>query len=245
MLMGTKSSISKRPLRPKQTRLSPKERRKKFLHEATEFFSEEGFNANTRELARKLGVTQPLLYRYFPSKEHLIKEVYRTVYLERWDPEWDQLLTDRSRPIRARLEQFYRAYTDVIFTRKWMRIYLFSGLKGLDINRWYLSVVQKKILTRIIEEYRHEAGLPPQKKPTAAELELAWAFHSGIFYYGIRKLIYDAPVLEDKDQVIAVTLNVFLEGIAKVFGTRVNVSAAPARVRETARATKAGRTLQA
>lgn len=217
-------------------RLSPEERRKEFIHEATEFFSEEGFNGGTRELAAKLGVTQPLLYRYFPSKEHLIKEVYRTVYLERWDPEWDSLLTDRSRPIRARLEQFYRAYTDVIFTRKWMRIYLFSGLKGLDINRWYLSVVQKKILTRIIQEYRHEAGLPPQKKPAAAELELAWAFHSGIFYYGVRKLIYEAPVLEDKDRVITVTLNVFLEGIARVFGTNVKVSAARAKPRAAVRA---------
>ena len=27
-------------------------------------------------------MTQPLLYRYFPSKDDLIKEVYRTVYLE-------------------------------------------------------------------------------------------------------------------------------------------------------------------
>jgi hypothetical protein len=39
----------------------------------------------TRDLARRLGVTQPLLYRYFPSKDDLIKEVYRTVYLEPFD----------------------------------------------------------------------------------------------------------------------------------------------------------------
>ena len=236
--MRKKSTKSRSVARAKRTRLSPEERRKEFVHEATEFFSEEGFNGGTRELAAKLGVTQPLLYRYFPSKEHLIKEVYRTVYLDRWDPEWDKLLTDRSRPIRARLEQFYRAYTDVIFTRKWMRIYLFSGLKGLDINRWYLSVVQKKILTRIIQEYRHEAGLPPQKNPSPAELELAWAFHSGIFYYGVRKLIYEAPVLEDKDRVIAVTLNVFLAGIARVFGTSIHATAPRAQPQRAAKPAK-------
>ena len=61
--------------RVKQKRLSPEDRRQEFVRKATEFFSEEGFNGGTRELARRLGVTQPLLYRYFPSKEELIKEV--------------------------------------------------------------------------------------------------------------------------------------------------------------------------
>ena len=36
-------------------------------------------------------MTQPLLYRYFPSKDDLIKEVYRTVYLEPFDAGWESL----------------------------------------------------------------------------------------------------------------------------------------------------------
>lgn len=131
--------------RAKQKRLSPDDRRKEFVAKATEFFSEEGFGGGTRDLARRLGVTQPLLYRYFPSKDDLIKEVYRTVYLDPLDTGWEKLLTDRSRPIRDRLREFYNAYTDVIFTRKWLRIYFYSGLKGLDINRWYVGVVRDKI----------------------------------------------------------------------------------------------------
>src|SRR5271163_2148248 len=157
----------------KQRRLSPGDRRKEFVAKATEFFSEEGFGGGTRDLARRLGVTQPRLYRYFPSKDDLIKEVYRTVYLEPLDAGWEKLPADRSRPIRDRLQEFYKAYTNVIFTRKWLRIYLYSGLKGLDINRWYLSVVRDKILTRIIGECRHEAGLPIHTRPTVSELEMA------------------------------------------------------------------------
>ncbi|HST95288.1 MAG TPA: TetR/AcrR family transcriptional regulator [Microvirga sp.] len=214
---------------PKRTRLSPDQRRRDFIRKATELFSEEGFDGGTRELARKLGVTQPLLYRYFPSKEELIREVYRTVYIDRWKDEWDGLLADRSRPIRVRLEEFYRDYTDTIFTREWMRIYLFSGLKGFDLNRWYVGMIQDRILAKIVEEYRHEAGLPPQSPPAPAELELAWVLHSGIFYYGVRKHIYESPVLEDKDRVIANALDVFLEGISRVFGTAVKVRAAYAR----------------
>jgi AcrR family transcriptional regulator len=205
--------------RAKQKRLSPDDRRKEFVAKATEFFSEEGFGGGTRDLARRLGVTQPLLYRYFPSKDDLIKEVYRTVYLEPLDTGWEKLLTDRSRPIRDRLREFYNAYTSVIFTRKWLRIYLYSGLKGLDINRLYVGVVRDKILTRIIRECRHESGLPAHGKPTAAEIEMAWVFHSGIFYYGVRKYIYESPVLEDKEQMISDALDVFLAGFGQVFGT--------------------------
>ncbi len=212
----------------KQRRLSPGERRKEFVAKATEFFAEEGFGGGTRDLARRLGVTQPLLYRYFPSKDDLIKEVYRTVYLEPLDRGWDGLLADRSRSLRERLLEFYRGYTKVIFRRKWLRIYLYSGLKGLDINRWYVGVVRDKILTRIIRECRHELGLPAQSRPTAPEIELAWVFHSGIFYYGVRKYIYESPVLEDQEQMIHDALDAFLSGYARVFGRSRPVSMRPA-----------------
>ena len=214
----------------KQKRLSPDERRREFVAKATEFFSEEGFGGGTRALARRLGVTQPLLYRYFPSKDDLIKEVYRTVYLDPLETGWEKLLTDRSRPLRDRLLEFYRTYTDAIFTRKWLRIYLYSGLKGLDINRWYVGMVKDKILTRIIRECRHEVGLAMQNKPSAAELELAWVLHGGIFYYGVRKYIYESPVLEDKDRVIGDALDVFLAGFERVNENSADVRRAPIKV---------------
>ncbi|WP_088344451.1 MULTISPECIES: TetR/AcrR family transcriptional regulator [Rhodomicrobium] len=213
----------------KQKRLSPGERKRDFIQKAAELFAEEGFGGGTRELANKLGVTQPLLYRYFPSKEELIEEVYRSVFLDRWDPEWDALLADRAVPIRERLERFYCSYTDAIFTRQWLRIYLFAGLKGLDLNSRYIEFVQERILTRIIVEYRHEAGLPPQEKPAAAEMELAWFLQGGIFYYGVRKHLYGLEVLEDKDRVIANALDVFLEGISRLFATSVRMRSAYGR----------------
>ena len=216
--------------RAKQKRLSPDDRRKEFVVKATEFFSEEGFGGGTRDLARRLGVTQPLLYRYFPSKDDLIKEVYRTVYLEPLDTGWEKLLTDRSRPIRDRLQEFYNAYTNVIFDRKWLRIYFYSGLKGLDINRWYVDMVRDKILARIIKECRHEAGFPVQSRPSAAELELAWVFHGGIFYYGVRKFIYGSPALEDKEQMIGDALDAFLTGYARVFGAATELRLTPMKV---------------
>lgn len=205
----------------KKKRLSSAERRAEFISKAIEFFAEEGFESSTRSLARYLGVTQPLLYRYFPSKDDLIKEVYQTVYLNRWQDDWDLLLTDRTRPLRDRLQEFYEAYTDAIFAREWLRIFLFSGLKGVEINRWYVGLVNERILERILTEYRIEAGQAIDEaqsaSPTPEQLEMAWVMHGGIFYYGIRKHIYESPVLEDKALMISNALDVFLKGIGEAF----------------------------
>ena len=213
--------MSKKPassaVRVKQRRLSPDERRKDFIQKATEFFADEGFGGGTRELAKRLGVTQPLLYRYFPNKEELIKEVYRTVYLEPLNNGWEKGLTDRSVPIRDRLQQFYEDYTDVIFDRNWLRIYLFSGLKGLEINRLYISIVRDKILTRVIKELRFAAGRAASSKPTAAEMEMAWVFHGSIFYYGLRRYIYEAPVQHEKETMISNALDLYLIAVNRMY----------------------------
>lgn len=199
---------------PKRKRLSPDDRRDDIVAKATTFFADEGFGGGTRELARRLGVTQPLLYRYFPSKDDLIREVYRKVYLEPLDSGWDRLLSNRSRTMGDRLKDFYDRYTEVIFTRQWLRIFFYAGLSGLDLNRSYLSVVGDKILTLVIAECRAEAGLTAQRAPTAAEMELGWILHGSIVYYGIRKQIYGSPVAEDRRQTIGRAVELFLAGFA-------------------------------
>src|SRR5258708_33035336 len=95
-----------KPARTKQKRLSPEDRRQEFVSKATEFFSEEGFGGGTRDLARRLGVTQPLLYRYFPSEDDLIKEGYPPVYLEPLDTCWDKRVADPATPDPDRLQEF-------------------------------------------------------------------------------------------------------------------------------------------
>ena len=46
---------------------------------------------------------------------------------------------------------------------------------------------------------------------------MAWVLQSGIFYYGVRKYIFESPVLEDKRQVISDALDVFLAGFERIF----------------------------
>jgi len=200
----------------RRKRLPSSERREEFIAKAVEFFAEEGFESSTRGLARRLGVTQPLLYRYFPSKDDLISEVYDAVYVGRWRPEFEELIADRTRPLEERLNAFYGLYTEVIFNREWMRIYLFSGLKGVDINRRYMGLVRRRILEPIVAEARAEEGLP-ERPATDAEIEFAWVMHGGIFYYGVRDLIYESAVSADKTEVIDDAVAALLFGLKRRF----------------------------
>ena len=172
-------------------------------------------------------MTQPLLYRYFPSKDDLIKEVYRTVYLEPFDHRLGQAagrpLAAVTRPAAGILSR----YTDVIFTRKWLRIYLYSGLKGLDINRWYVGVVRDKILTRIMRECRHELGF--RRKASRPHPRSNWPgyFTAASSITAFANTSTNLPVLEDKEQMISDALDVFLAGFERVFGRARPVSMRP------------------
>lgn len=195
-------------------RLSPNERRRRLIQEATTFFAEVGFGGGTRELAKRIGVTQPLLYRYFPNKDDLVQAVYELVFVNRWRSEWDDLLQDRSIPLRDRLVRFYCSYSEVAYTSEWLRIYLFSGLKGADINRWYIKLIEERILTPIIRELYFDKGraVAENYKPDQKDLELAWFLQSSIFYYAIRKHIYMIPVADDRDGTIERYVTLFITG---------------------------------
>ena len=79
---------------------SQHQRRKRIVQAAAALGSRGGIEAmQMRTVSERAGVALGTLYRYFPSKEDLIAEVYRTVFLDRWRPEWEMLLGDRSRPL--------------------------------------------------------------------------------------------------------------------------------------------------
>jgi AcrR family transcriptional regulator len=204
--------------RPPRTRLSADERERHIARGAVAFFCEAGFGGQTRELAKRLGITQPLLYRYFPNKEALIDRVYREVYLNRWDPRWEEMLDDRSRPARERIVDFYRDYAKAVLSYEWIRIFMFSGLRGMNLNSRYLTLVRDRIYTRVIRELRREHGLPPPAQVAISELEfeLVWALHASIFYIGIRKWIYGLEIPENVDEIVGHLATSFLDGVPAV-----------------------------
>jgi AcrR family transcriptional regulator len=195
-------------------RLGGAERERLIVEGAIRFFAEHGFDGRTRDLARKLGITQPLLYRYFPSKRALAERVYREVFLRRWNPAWEALLVDRSLPLRDRLERLYRGYVAAIFNYEWVRIFMFAGLKGVNINRRYLRIVRERLFVPLCRELRLQEGLPPPEQVplTDAELEMCWRMHGGFYYMAIRKWVYHLPIPRDLGAVIGQGIDLFLRG---------------------------------
>lgn len=173
-------------------RLPPEKRQKQIVDEAVRFFAEYGLDGKTRDLAKRLGVTQSLIFKYFESKQALIEAVYAHVYLDRISPEWAGLLRDRDRPLRDRMVTFYREYGERIFDYDWMRIFMFSGLAGADLNRRYLSHLSQTLLMPMRDEIRHEVG--EVRAPTPEDV---WSLHGSIVYIGIRQHIYHMPVPDD------------------------------------------------
>jgi len=196
----------------RRTRMLPDARRSDVLAQAIRYFADEGFDGGTRGLAKRIGITQPLLYRYFPSKDDLVNEVYRAVYLDRWQVEWETGLTDRALPLEARLKRFYAAYTGVVFDRNWMRIFFFAGLKGLDINARYLSRVQSALLDPIRAETCVTFGVDPAAAPSGLH-DLLWNMHGAIFYHGVRLNIYGAKDV-DVPRVIDSAVEGFMRNAA-------------------------------
>lgn len=182
----------------KRNRLDPDVRAKQILRGAITFFAEHGFSGQTRELTAELGVSKGLLYRYFPSKDALIDRVYEEVFLRRWNPEWEVVLTDRSRRLIDRLKLFYLDYAEMLREYEWVRIYLFAGLANSSINRRYIKLAIERIYKPVINELRLEFGFPAleQVDATEPELELMWNLHGSIFYIGVRKWVYgiDLPL---------------------------------------------------
>ena len=164
-----------------------------------------GLDGTTRDLARALGITQSLLFKYFPSKAELLKAVYAEVYLDRMSPEWPAMLSDRSRPLRGRMLAFYDAYSRLIFERSWMRIFMFSGLAGAELNRRYLEHLADVILRPLLEELH--AAAPGSRRP---DMEDIWNLHGGIVYIGIRRHIYQVPCPDDAGPAIEAALDRFL-----------------------------------
>jgi AcrR family transcriptional regulator len=182
------------------------------------FFAEFGFSGQTRELAQRLGITQPLLYRYFPTKQDLIDRVFDELFLKRIDPQWVGLITDRSRPLRERLVDFYQRYAQNTYTYEWIRIYMFSALRGNDLNRRYIRIVEERILKPVCAEIRHDCALPidPASPITEAELEHVWVMHGGLFYYAVRKYIYHSRVGRDFNHTIQRAVDVMLAGVKAI-----------------------------
>ncbi len=208
---GAKVTATPKPV-PK-TRLSPAEREQHIIQGAIAYFAEVGFSGQTRELSKRLGITQPLLYRYFANKQALVDKVYQTVFEGRWNPQWLALLQDRSVPLRERLVEFYRQYSAATYRPDWIRIYMYAGLSTPALNQRYIKLIRRELMPVICRELRLYCGVDDQAtKVSNEEMEFYWSLHGGIFYFAVRHHVYQIKAPVDFMGNVGVAIDNFLAG---------------------------------
>ena len=168
------------------------------------FFAEKGFGGQTRELAERLGISNALLFKYFPTKDALIEAIYEEMFLRRWKPDWQAIIADRAMHLPLRLETFYVDYARMLHDREWVRIYLYSGLAGAPMARRFGEMVRERIYEPVIDEIRAVCGHAPVSRfrATEAEIELIWGLHGSIVYIGFRKWVYGGEIPSDVEGAV-------------------------------------------
>lgn len=120
-------------------RMSSEERRHQLIRVAIALFSKKGFSGTTtKEIARVAGVTEAIIFRHFPTKDHLyaaiLDEKARQLEFDEWLEEMRAHAEQRDdegvfRALMKKLIDFHRKDPD------FMRLMLFSALENHSLSQ--------------------------------------------------------------------------------------------------------------
>ncbi|RDJ20353.1 TetR/AcrR family transcriptional regulator [Bosea caraganae] len=203
---------------PRRRRMVPADREQMIVAAARRYFADYGLTGSTTELAKRMGITQPLLYRYFPTKDALIARVFESLFPQDKSPEWERLLEDASIPMRERLKTFYKEFSHHVFTYEHVRLFLFSGLSKFEYNTRYYELLTKRLFHRIalgLRQHVAAGGSAGRAGPVSdAELELVQSLHAAIYHVGFRRWVHTPGLSGDIDGLIEFKVDCFLDGVA-------------------------------
>jgi len=225
--MTLRARKSDKPAAPRR-RLTGEARVDAIVRAAAELFAEEGLHGTTRQIAARLGVTQALLYKFFPSKDALIDRVYETQFRDRWDAAWDRLLADEALPMGERLRRFYTDYAGRADATT-VRLFVHAGLAGRPLPGVRGARLTDQIFAPVIAGLRRDVGLPPfaERPMMRGERELCMQLHSSIVFLGIRRHVYRMPMPDDLSDVIALYVQSFVAGAPSALKALHEAESAP------------------
>ena len=210
--------------RTQARRMPREERRAQILAQASRFFAEYGLTAHTRGLAQACGVSQRLLYSFFPSKAALLEEVYRSEIAGPFKAIWFAELKDRSLPVEQRLVRFYGEYYEEVITRRWLRLFLYASLAEVAMAPAYIAAIVTHMLEIIVAEAAHEQGLRVPADPALVQ-EVGWILHGAVSHLAIRRHVYANSNPVPARDVIALQVRAFLGGLRAVLPAKASSSA--------------------
>lgn len=201
--------------KPARSRMPHAERKAQILRTAGRFFSDYGLTAQTRALAQECGISQRLLYRFFPTKEDLLAEVYRAEILGHFKSVWFVELQDRSLPVEERLIRFYKDYLDSVLTRRWLRLFMYASLADARMAPDYIAGVVTQLLELIVSEVAEEQGVALTDDKALIH-EMGWVLHGAISHYAIRQHLYHASETLPEGRVVRMHVRMFVAGFSEM-----------------------------
>ena len=193
-------------------RLTATDRRSQILAAAMELFSERGFHgARTRELARRAGVSEALLFRHFPTKEALIRAILANVtdrYLRmeakiRGAPPREALISLADLVLSSLLEN------PAVF-----RVVFFGVMEKPQFAREFYRSFLSRMLTLEARLFRRAFADGKRTSIPASRVDprvVARSFHGSLLFYNVAGAIVRIEPLPKNPRALAESIvNIYL-----------------------------------
>jgi AcrR family transcriptional regulator len=199
-------------------------RREQILQGSMKIFAEKGFRGTTtREIAQQVGISEALMFKYFPSK----KALYRAIIRKRTDGSEEMFFPKEA--IQSKDDrQVFRSIASYLISKNtedptFMRLIQYSALEGHELSKIFFeshAMEKTKLLSKYIRQRIKEQAF--QNVPP---LLAARAFMGMILYYVQSQELYG---LKDhfnfsQKKVVDTFVETFLNGLtgkAKKNGTQ-------------------------
>jgi len=196
-----------------QKRLSKELRKGQIANIAAELFAKKGFNGvTTKEIAKKAKVNEAIIFRYFPTKEHLYNEIINQKVKVSPD------MLDLSAMETGDDRKVLRSIADLLLKEvekdsTFLRLVFFSSLEGHKLAELFLqsrtNIPFDFLLSYVTK--RREDGAFKDIKP----MVMTRSFFSMIFNYVLVKELFNVPKemkLTDSEAVEGF-IDIFLNGV--------------------------------
>lgn len=196
-------------------RLSSEERKRKIVQTAVALFSQKGFSGTTtRELARKAGISEALLFRHFPDKKKLYQAILTTKMEEQIPALFDGF--PQMEGLREILmELAFRIARQNANDPSFMKLLLFSALEGNELSDLFFQRRTLPLVEFLKKHFRQgvQARRLKERDPELA----ARAFLAMVFGFVQTRNLFRIPQLIRRplEKTLGTYVEIFLKGIEK------------------------------
>jgi AcrR family transcriptional regulator len=196
-------------------RLRADARRESIIDAAIHLFSEKGFKgATTRELSAAVGVSEPVIYEHFRTKQDL------------YDAMMDRMADKAIEDFEALIDVHSALQDDTAFFTglahsivewflrdpEFVRLFLFSALDGDELSRRF----HERVRNRIVGSLKHYFEARPEQPHRDLDPEIvSHLFLCIMAHHGLLQVLLDHHPSRGHDEVIEGMVEIFMRGISK------------------------------